>query len=242
MLKQKSQLLEEFPYRIELHAHSKPVSLCSNVTTDEIAEVYSNNNVDAICLTNHFYSNNQLFDGLSKEQAIDVYLNDFENLSAAAEKKGIKAYLGCEIRFDECVNDYLIYGVDRSVLEKGFDYFSKGLKAFRTEVKLEKSVFVQAHPFRDGMVKVDTDLLDGVEAFNFHPFHNSRVAVATQYAKQCGFDILTAGSDFHEDIPFHSAAVLLRTRVLPNDSFELAKILKTGDYIYELGQSCIMIP
>ena len=58
--------------------------------------------------------------------------------------------------------------------------------------------------------------------------------------KKQGFKIVTAGSDFHEINVGYEAVAALRTKTLPNDSFELAKILKSGDYLFNVAGSIII--
>lgn len=236
----KQQLEDEYKYRIELHAHTNPASKCSEIPPEELIETYTQKGYDAVVITNHFVS--YMFNGLTKEAALDKYLSDFERAKFAAENCNIRVLLGAEIRFDENSNDYLIFGVDREVLSKGFDYFDKGLKAFRTEVPLDKSVFVQAHPHRDGMEEVNPALLDGYEIFNMHPGHNSRVAISTCHSKNAGTKIFTVGSDYHHRNRGHEGVSALRTSILPEDSYALAEILKSGNYLFEIGERAIVLP
>ena len=55
-------------------------------------------------------------------------------------------------------------------------------------------------------------------------------------------NIKTAGSDFHHKGKGHEGVSALRTKTLPKDSFELAKILKSGDYLFEIGGDSIVLP
>ena len=55
------------------------------------------------------------------------------------------------------------------------------------QYKNEKNVILQAHPFRDGMVLANPVSIDGIEVFNFHINHNSRIGIAAQYALTQGF-------------------------------------------------------
>ncbi|MBE6740660.1 MAG: PHP domain-containing protein [Ruminococcaceae bacterium] len=236
----KEQLINEYPYKIELHAHTKPVSPCSEISPTEMVETYNKKGYNGIAITNHFIE--WMFNDKTKEDSLNYYLSDFEETKKEAEKYGIKVYLGIELRFNENNNDYLIYGADREILSICYDNFHAGIEKFRKEIKLPNSVFIQAHPFRDGMELVDPDLLDGIETFNLHPGHNSRVALAARYAKENNILIKTAGSDFHHPDKGHEAVSALRTKVLPEDSFELAEILKSGDYIFEIGEDSILIP
>ncbi len=238
----KQQLGEEYKYRIELHAHSNPGSECSEVSPAELVEIYHKKGFDAVVITNHFNLSYKYIRELSKDEVLDIYLKDYEEAKAAAFEYGMKIILGTEIRFTENMNDYLIYGVNREILSKCCDYLDKGVEKFRTEVSLPGSVFVQAHPFRNGMVLCETSLLDGIETFNMHQGHNSRVCIAARYAAEKGVSITTAGSDFHHKDCGHEAAAALRTRTLPGDSFELAEILKSGDYIFELGENVLVLP
>ena len=51
-----------------------------------------------------------------------------------AKTFGIDTVLGCEIRFTDNKNDYLIYGVNREILEESFDYLDGDLKTYRENV------------------------------------------------------------------------------------------------------------
>ena len=236
----KNDLINEYKFRIEMHAHTKPVSPCSEISPEEMVETYSELGFDAVVIANHFIY--YLTEGFTKDEAIDRFLKDYEDTCKAAEKRGLKIILAAEVRFDENFNDYLIYGVDRKILETVYDYFPKGLKAFREEVNLEKSVFLQAHPFRDRMTLMDAHLLDGVETFNVHPGHNSRIGQAAKYAKENDLKIKIAGTDYHHPNHNHEGLSAVRTKVLPKDTFELAEILKSGDYVLEIGADSIVLP
>lgn len=235
----KEQLKKEYPIRIEMHAHTFPISPCSEVSPAQLAEIYSKKEYDAIVLTNHYALD--LCSGMDKESAVDMHISTYEEFKKECEKYGMSAFLGIEVRFTENHNDYLIYGVDREILLTVYDYFDKGLEAYRTEVKLDKSVFLQAHPFRDGMKRVNPELLDGVEVFNMHPNHNSRVGLASKFAADNGLSIITSGSDFHHPNSNHEGVSALRTRLLPKDSFELAEILKSGDYLMEVSGNSLIL-
>lgn len=237
----KEELIEEYGHRIELHAHSMPISACCSCPNEEFLELYAQNGVEAVCLTNHFTSRNQLFTGKTKKEAIDVYIEGCETLKEKAKPYGIKIILGCEINFDENANDYLIYGVDRAILEEAYDYFGRGVEEYRKNVSLPNSLFMQAHPFRNNMTLIDPRYLDGIETMNFHPNHNSRNSTSAMYAKENGIDICVGGSDFHEYGRYNTALLALTKRI-PEDSFDLAKLLKSKDYLFIIGNNHVVIP
>lgn len=244
----KKQLEKEYPYRIEMHAHTSPHSTCGELSPEEVVSLYAKKGYDGICITNHFmgycpWMEKDYMQGNTKEEKLAYYLSGFEAAKAAGEKFGIRVYLGVEIRFSrENNNDYLIYGADKEVVSLCYDHLDGTVEAFRNNVALDKSVFVQAHPFRDGMESVSAELLDGVETFNMHPGHNSRIGFSARFAKENNIKIKTAGSDFHHRDRSHEAVSALRTKLLPKDSFELAKILKSGDYLFEIGEDSIVLP
>ena len=232
----KSNLIQEYKYRIELHAHTSGASLCSQISPEMMANKYAELGYDGIVITNHFIYH----DKTDKKEYIDKYLNDYELTKNYGEKLGLTVLLGAEIRFTENVNDYLLYGVDADMLYYIYDLLPYGVENFRREFKSEKSIFLQAHPFRDNMTVVDGKLLDGVEVFNMHPGHNSRIGLASRYAMENNLDIITAGTDYHN--PGRDGLAALRCKVLPNDSFAVATILKSRDYLLEIARNNIIIP
>ena len=245
----KKAFLDTYKYRIELHAHTKPVSACGRALPEEQVDFYIEKGFDAIVITNHMTrvitpegKNVDHFEGNNLEERLVYYMSGFQKAKEYGEKRGIKVLLGAELRFADCVNDYLLFGADRDILEKCYEYLPYNLEKFRKELALPDSVLVWAHPKRDGMKPVDTSLVDGIETFNLHPGHNSRIGLAARLAREDGITLVTCGSDCHNDIEGTVGTCALRTKVLPEDSFGLAKILKSGDYIFEVGDSSVVLP
>ena len=158
------------------------------------------------------------------------------------EEYGLKVYLGAEIRFTENENDYLIYGLTEEMLPEIYAYLPFGVENFRKKYPMQNSAFIQAHPFRDGMVEIDPALLDGIETFNMHPGQRSRNAVANLYAAEKDFGIRIVGSDFHFLRGRGLAVSAIRTKTLPEDTFALAAILKSGDFLGEIGNRALVLP
>lgn len=245
-IKLKKKLEKKYPYRIELHAHTRPHSWCGEAEPCELVKIYAEKGYDGVVITNHFMCDcgeREYLRGKTKEDKIKYYLSAIEEAKKAGEELGVNIYLGIEIRFaKENDNDYMIYGADEEVVSVCYDNFFENLEYFRKNVSLPKSVFIQAHPFRDGITPAKSELLDGVETFNMHPGHNSRVGFACRFAKENNLKIRTAGSDFHHLNLNHEGVSALRTKVLPKDSFQLAEILKKGDYVFEIGETAIVLP
>lgn len=236
----KNELLSRYRYRIELHAHTNPVSRCSEIPPAQLAEIYASLGFDGLVVTNHFNLASAGDD--DKITYVDRFLEDYENTRLAGEKLGLNVQLGVEVNFTENANDYLIFGVDRQMLLDIYDFLPRGVKVFRKEYPLPRSVFIHAHPFRDRMERVDASLLDGVEVFNMHPGHNSRVGQAAVYADENKLSLVTSGSDFHHLNRGHEGLAAIRTTSLPTDSFDVAALLKSEDYLLEVGRNHIIIP
>ncbi len=230
----KEQIAKEYPYLTELHSHSFPVSSCSEFRAEALAEAYRKTGVSAMVLTNHFTPNH--FEGKPKEAFVREYIEAYREFRHYAEKVGICAIFGMELRFSENNNDYLLYGIDEDDAYRIADYVNSGLARFRAEFAREGYLLIQAHPKRNGMMDMPLDLLDGYEAFNMHPGHNSRVGVSSRIAHEAGL-IVTGGTDFHH--PTHEGMCLLRTREKLTSSHDVARVLRSGDYVLDIGGSIV---
>ena len=230
------EYLSAYRYRIELHAHTSPCSGCSEIPPKEMIRLMAEQHYDAVVITNHF------FDGgyyMKSDDPVGTYLEDFTAAKEEGEKKGIRVLLGAEFRFTENINDYLVYGVDEAFLRETVTKFDMGIEAFYKNYHCESLLILQAHPFRDGMTPVPPEYLDGVETMNLHPGHNSRVTVAARYAKEKNFPVVTIGTDLHHW--GHEGGTALRTKVLPENEGQLVEILRSRDYLFEVG-GCPMLP
>ncbi len=230
----KQTFLNAFPYCVELHAHSKPVSRCSEIPAPELVDRYHALGAHAIVLTNH------VFPEIKTESQADWvarYAKDFHDAKARGEAVGVQVLLGLEVRFPGSDNDYLVYGVDETFLPAVWNLIDTDLQTFSPVCHNSGGIILQAHPFRNGMTLSDPVHLDGIEVFNMHPGHNSRVAVAAIHHAATG-GIITGGTDFHH--PGHEGKLFTCFPELPRDSAHLATLLKSGNYIFRTGNALIL--
>ena len=221
--------LQKYKYKTELHAHTKPVSSCSQIEPERLIELYKQAGADAVVLTNHFIP--EFFAKRSKAEGLKEYYGAYTELLCWGEKKGINVILGMEIRFTENYNDYLVYGIEEKDLEIAYDCLDKGIDYFYKAIKNDKNLILQAHPFRDGMQLANSKSIDGIEVFNMHPHHNSRIAFAADYAKKTDFYI-SGGTDFHHEK--HQGCCFLKSEKLPENSFDIAEILKSREFVFDI--------
>lgn len=231
----KEHLLNEFPFRVELHTHTKPMSGCSEITPEELVKRYAALHIHGVVITNHAH-----FRAKDEEKATwcKRYLDDYRNAVSYAKDYNLRIYLGLEMKFAKNENnEYLVYGADESFIETAWEYLSQDIHTFYEACHDPDRVIVQAHPFRGSATTTNPADIDGVEVFNHHPGHNSRTSLAANYHKQVG-GIVTGGSDFHH--PNEEGQFLACFRELPIDSYDLARRLRAGEYIFLMGDSVIL--
>ncbi len=231
----------KYPYRIELHAHTSPVSPCSDISPEELVRVYREAGADMLVITNHFFRD--LFpEGMTRREVIAYYLSDYRAARREGERIGLPVLLGAEVRFSDSCNDYLAYGVTEDDIGRIYDLLPLGLKQFYSAFSDAHHVLVQAHPFRNGMTRADGASLDGIEVFNIHPNHNSRVSLAAVHAREHG-GLVLGGSDYHRTLDFANGGkagmCYLRAAQLPKDPLGLAALLRSRDYWYEIGGAAV---
>lgn len=211
-------------YKTELHAHTCPVSCCSDIESKKLVEIYKENGYDSVVVTNHFST--QLH-GESAEEKIKWYLQDYYNCCGEGALIGLNVILGAELRFTENNNDYLIFGISPEELIYIYKMLPYGIDTFYREYKNEKNIIIQAHPFRNGMQSVKPESLDGIEVFNMHPNHNSRIGLAAKYANENNM-IATCGSDFHHFGQECLCGILTKEPL--KNSYDVSNVLKKQDY------------
>ena len=129
-------------------------------------------------------------------------------------------------------------GYDRDDVYRMLDFVYTDYETFYKGFKNEKNLVIQAHPFRKNCILQNTDLLDGIEVFNLHPGHNSAVGFAAKTAFENPRLLKTGGTDFHHETHQGMCATLFKERI--RDSFRLAEVLKSRDYILDIWGNKIL--
>ena len=136
-------------------------------------------------------------------------------------------FKGAELRFDECENDYLLYGYRDDLLAEPDRIFRMGIAAFAPVARAQGALIIQAHPYRKGCTPAIACYLDGVEVINTSPRHESYNSRAREYAEQFGL-IATSGSDCHRPEDVARAGILVDK--VPSDSMQMARLLRSRCY------------
>lgn len=224
-------------FLIEIHAHTDESSNCGQMPAAQAVDLYHSLGYSAIMITDHLHT--YTFKRLVRENPdttwddkIDYLLRGYKNALKQAEKyEGFKVYLGCELRFIENDNDYLIFGLSEDKLRKMKDIIECETEEGMKIVKSFGCTVIQAHPFRDNMMVVEPGMVDGIEIHNGHPGHDSRNDIALMWADKFNYKIRTSGSDFHGKYVPTSG---IYTDVIPENEEELQKIILNGDFTMKL--------
>lgn len=224
-----SDILSKYKYTTELHAHSYPISACGDFSPAEVVGFYKEVGTTSLVLTNHL--NPLWIDGSAEE-----YLADYYGAKDAAGDE-LNVILGVEIRFPQNNNDYLVYGVCEDDLKHFISLIPYGIENFYKEVKNDRNIILQAHPFRKGMELAPLSSVDGIESINMHPSHHAKPSIAFKYAKENGL-LVSGGSDFHHK--GHHALCLMRTQKEMKSSYDVAEALKSKEAIFDCSGHIII--
>ena len=213
-------------FKTELHAHTSEVSPCGHVTAPEVAEHFIAEGYSSLVITNHYCD--YVIDNIkgSWQEKMDYYVYPYHLMKEYAGDR-LNVILGCELRFEGSINDYLIYGMTEGFLRQNPDLHKMNLRTFADLAHESGMLVVQAHPFRNGITIVNPALLDGMETFNGTPSYDGRNRVAEEWAKQYGL-IRTSGSDFHNPDQRGYGGILTNAAIRTGE--ELVAVLKSGNY------------
>ncbi len=211
-------------YKTELHCHSRDASGCANECAEGIAEKYISAGYTTVVLTNHFSPSNG--DENRWEEKIEKRWNAVEKLRAAAGDR-LNILMGLEVRFYENWNDYLVFGLEKEHLISNRDFLKMGIKAFSAMARENGILVIQAHPFRFDMTVTRPELIDGIEVYNGHPWHNSNNDIALAWAEKYG-KIQTSGTDHHDVVHVPRGGILTDFPITSVGG--LIEVLKSGEY------------
>jgi len=221
--------LSAYPYKMELHAHTRPVSGCSEIVPEHMIQLMKEHGYSAVVIANHFKSDSSFH---NEADPAGVFLADYYATKEAGDKEGIKVYMGAEYQFANDPNHYLVFGVDEPFIRETVGRLDMTIEEFYKEYHSEDRLIIQAHPDRPGQAQVPPEYLDGMEIMNLHPHHNGRVTLTIRYAQQQNFPVITIGSDLHN--PPYAGLTALRTREVPADEVGLVHLLRSRDYLFDI--------
>jgi len=188
---------------VDLHCHTSLRSPCSVLQPEELVDLAHARGLDGICLTEH-----------------DRWWSEDE-LDALRRRTGFPIFAGVELTTDR--GHILAYGLGEPPAPL------TTLEAVAAEARRQRAVLYLAHPARDGLLRVDRQLVDAVasvEAFNGSDTRLQNVA-ATGLAH--GFPLPgIGGGDAHTADELGRAATRFDMRIAT--SVDLIAALLAGRY------------
>ena len=217
--------------KYEMHLHTAECDTHAHVAARKIVQIYKELGYDGLVITDHYFS---MFyewfadelEGADHKACIERWLRGYREARDEGERLGLTVLLGAEVRFDNNINDYLIYGLDEDFLLNSPPLNRLlGLSELIT-VLPEDACVVQAHPFRDKMTIRGPAPLFGIEVENggTEPFRNEMARIfAEHYGKR-----MLSGSDLHRIEQAGRGGIMTEKTIKTQG--DLISVLKSGDY------------
>ena len=179
----------------DAHCHTAGISLCSRVPADQLVELFVQEGLGAIVLTNHYkraHVRGEFRDWVKR------YVDEYELTRALGEKKGLKVFFGVEVTPDEMTqNDFTIYGLTKEDVVNGPELYALSFDALCDFAHSRNALIYHAHPFRR-TTPVDGTKIDGTE-INCHPLYKTCAEKEVRaFADKYGLR-LSCGADYHGD-------------------------------------------
>lgn len=217
--------------KIETHLHTAECDKFAYVCGRDAVRMYKNAGYDCIVVTDHYFS--LFFDwfrdelcGKSHKEIIHRWLCGYYSARDEGERIGMTVLPGAEVRFNNTINDYLVYGVDEDFFLHAPLLNTLGNVSELVSILPDDACVVQAHPFRNKMTVEDPAPLFGIEVNNggTDAFRNS---MARTFAEHYGKAMLS-GSDFHKEA--HLARGGIECDRIIKTPTDLSSLLRSGSY------------
>ena len=214
--------------KIDLHVHSGAVSLCGKVPVAELIRLYRAAGYDGFVLTDHCnrYTADHRFPG-GEEDFGEFFLRCCAEARALGEREDFLILTAQELRFDEAINDYLVYGMPDEMLHDWSSLFAMTSADFCALARERGWLVYQAHPFRNGMKITDPAQLFGIEVHNMHPRHDSRNEIAEAWALRHHLHGIS-GSDCHQIVDAGRGGIVIEGEIRSME--ELVALLREDRY------------
>lgn len=216
-------------FKTEMHCHTSEVSLCALENARNTVDKYVKYGYKTIVLTNHLspFSFSPEMSQKTWKEKIDFYVDGFEKMKKEAEGK-LNILFSAEVRFRECNNDYLLYGIDPDFLYAHENFYEMPLSKFYSECVYPERLLIQAHPFRTYMLVEPSYYVDGWEVYNGHPQQASHNDAAEAFANYYPNKHKTSGSDHHAAEHYPAGGIETDFEIKNNE--DLLKVLRSGKY------------
>jgi hypothetical protein len=194
---------------IDLHVHTKGISLCSIINGEEMAKLSLEQGIDGAVLCNH-YDYCSMRNGETHFEFAKRYVEEYFNVKEEAKKLGFEIFFGIEVTMrNEKGEHILVLGVEPSFVLKYNNLHEYKLEDLHRLVNMHGGILVQAHPLRHGInAFVNPKFIDGVEANCAIHFDGPHLDEISEFAHKNSL-LLTSGGDYHGDVKRYKVGLYL---------------------------------
>lgn len=212
-------------FKYDTHVHTSETSRCGKIDAETVVRLYKNAGYHGIVITDHYIR--EFFENMPDtdwNKKIDRYLSGYNKAFEEGKRTGLTVILGMELRFEENINDYLVYGFDKEFLYDNPMLYKMNIESFKQFIENTPLLVYQAHPFRTTSTPANPKYLHGIEIYNGNPRADSHNQLAFDRAVKYNLKMLS-GSDFHREEDLARGGIILNEA--PADSLEFAGIIGT---------------
>lgn len=225
-------------FRYELHQHTWPCSHCAKGDPAKTVYALKEAGFAGLVLTNHFFHGNT---GIDRNLPWADFVRCYEEDYLAAKKAGDEIDFDVIFGIEEHIGGHkevLLYGITPEFLYAHPEISDGKLETVSNAAREFGALVFQAHPYRsrdyidEPLKNLDISYLDGMETFNAANPEEENL-LAEKYAEEHGL-LQCAGSDAHREVQAVRFGINSPVRI--RDSFELVKVLRSGEYTLYLGE------
>ncbi len=185
-------------YLFDTHVHTAEVSFCGKVPAREMVELYIKAGYSGFVMTDHYNRYSMERHGAkTDEERVEAFMKGYRAAKAFGDTVGFDVLFGMELALTGANNEYLLYGITEAFFREHTEIYDCDMTELRRLADEYGFLIMQAHPYRIGMTRGVPGFLDGVEAVNGNPRHNSQNHLSRMYAEQHGL-LMSSGSDAHQ--------------------------------------------
>ena len=215
-------------FKTETHLHVSEVSPCSELTAEEMMNLYHEAGYKTVFVSDHLM---QCYcDSLGDIPWADkmtIFLSGYYKAKKIGEALGMNILMSAELAFVGSPNHYLVYGISKEFLCAYPDLCKMSPDEFYKVAK-EHSIFVsEAHPNRDKICFPTPDCVDAFEVCNTNPRHDDYSDENKTLAKEHNL-YMTGGSDAHQPCDIARGGIATEQEIKSAEEF--IAIIKSGNF------------
>ena len=185
--------------KVETHFHAFGGSHCADGNNELAVEKYLQAGYGGVVVTTHYGLGYYVwYSPLSHKEKLDYFFKVYDDFAAIANKRGLKTFLGAEVRCVPTNTEYMLLGFDRQFLYDNIPLFCYSQKQLFNLAEKNGFLMYQTHPFREKVVAGSPEFMHGAEAFNGHYHHLNDNDRAREFCKVNGL-LPLSGTDYHHD-------------------------------------------